>query len=197
MAGHQRGQPRGGQPRLPGLDNPAMCRHPILTVIMGLAGLLTACSPTFNWRESSIGATNLAAMFPCKPETVTRTLPIGNADRDMTMRTCDAGGVTFAVAHARLADPLQVPAALTGWRTSTLAGLGADPALATSQRPQGVAALPQMLVLQAATAPSNRAPRALTAVWFAQGVDVFAAFVMAPTIPADAVEPFFAGLRLR
>lgn len=174
-----------------------MCRYAVFTVTIGLAGLLAACSPTFNWRESTIPATNLAAMFPCKPEIVTRKLPIGNADRDMAMRSCDAGGVTFALAHARLDDPEQVPAVLTGWRASTLAGLGTDPALATSQRPQGVAALPQMLVLQTAPAPSDRQPRALIGVWFAQGADVFAAFVMAPAIPVDAVEPFFAGLRLR
>ena len=39
--------------------------------------------------------------------------------------------------------------------------------------------------------------RSLLGVWFAAGRDVFAAFVMAPEIPSDAAETFFAGLRLR
>lgn len=168
---------------------------PILAV--GFAGLLTACAPTFNWRAQAIGTTGLDALFPCKPETVTRSVPIAGSDRTVAMRSCDAGGVTFAIAHAAVDAPAQVPMVLTAWRTSTLAGLHPDPASTTSQAPSGVPALPQLQVLQATGALPGPKPKTLIGVWFGQGGDAFAAFVMAPNIPAEVVEPFFAGLRLR
>ena len=123
------------------------CCIPIVAI--GFAGLLTACSPTFNWRAQVIGATGLDAMFPCKPETVTRSVPIAGSDRTVAMRTCDAGGVTFAVAHAALEAPAQVPMVLIAWRASTLAGLLAEPASTTSKAPPGLPALPQLQVLRA------------------------------------------------
>lgn len=159
--------------------------------------LLSACAPTFNWRETPIGTSALLAMFPCKPETVTRTLPLAQAEHAMAMRSCDADGVTFAVAHAVLSDPTRADQVLTDWRASTLAGLRADPATATSEVPKGLPVLPRMQVLRAGTAAGDPKPMQLRGVWFASGADVFAAFVLAPQIPAEASDPFFAGLRLR
>lgn len=171
------------------------CRIPILVVV---AWLLTACAPTFNWRTQAIGATGLNAMFPCKPETITRTVPMAGSNRQVAMRSCLAAGVTFAVAHAALDDPAQVPAVLSAWRASALAGLHADPASAASQEaPAGVPALPQLLVLHATGAMPGQKSNTLVGVWFGQGADAFAAFVMAPAVPPEVVEPFFAGLRLR
>lgn len=162
-----------------------------------LLGALSACAPTFNWREQPIENTAMTALFPCKPETITRTLPLAQMQREMAMRSCNAGGVTFAVAHAKLSDPAQAPFVLTDWRTTTLAGLRADPATVSSEPPKGLAALPQLQVLRAAGASSDgQAPR-LHGVWFASGNDVFAAFVMAPKIPDEISETFFAGLRLQ
>ncbi len=160
--------------------------------------LLTACAPTFNWREQAIGSTALTSMFPCKPELVTRSVPIAGLDRSMAMRSCDAGGVTFALAHARLTDPAQAPTVLAAWRASTLAGLQAAPTVVpTSQAPKGLPELPQLLVLRATGAPPGQQSISLIGAWFAQGTDVFAAFVMAPVVPDEVVEPFFAGLRLQ
>lgn len=162
-----------------------------------MLGAMSACAPTFNWRELPIGSTALQALFPCKPETVTRQVPMAQAERDVAMRSCDTGGVTFAVAHAALSDPGQAPAVLADWRASTLAGLRADPASVSSEPPKGLPALPQVLVLRADGAVGDPRASSLLGVWFATGRDVFAAFVMAPAIPPEAAEPFFAGLRLR
>ncbi len=136
-------------------------------------------------------------MFPCKPEIVSRNVPMAGSNRAVDMRSCDTAGVTFAVAHARLTDPVQAPVVLAAWRASTLAGMNADPAVATSEAPKGLPMLPQLLVLQATGAPPGQPVVTLMGVWFAQGADVFAAFVMASAVPAEVVEPFFSGLRLR
>jgi len=168
---------------------------PVLSVC--LFGAVAACAPTFNWRELPIGSTALTALFPCKPERVSRTLSLAQSQRTMVMRSCVTGGVTFAIAHADLPDPAQATAVLADWRASTLAGLRADPASVRSEPPSGLPVLPQMQVLRAARAGGEMPPLFLTGVWFAKGRDVFAAFVMAPVIPAEAADPFFAGLRLR
>jgi hypothetical protein len=165
---------------------------------VSLLGAMVACTPGLNWRVLAIGETSLSAMFPCKPDTVIRKLPIGPDARDMAMRSCDADGVTFAVAHANLADPSQAPAMLAAWRASTLAGLRAQPDTVSSLPPPGLPALPQQQVLRAGRAAGPGGPALqLIGVWFARGADVFAAFVMAPAIPQEAAETFFAGLQLR
>ena len=175
-----------------------MRRCSVPAFVIGLVALLAACAPTFNWREQTIGTTALTSIFPCKPETVTRSVTIAGHDRSMAMRSCDSGGVTFAVAHAGLSDPGQAPMVLAAWRASTLAGLHANPtAVSTSQVPTGLPALPQLLVLHASGAPPGQKSKLLIGAWFAQGADVFAAFVMAPVVPAEVAEPYFAGLRLR
>lgn len=169
----------------------------IAAAAVAMAELLVACTPAFNWRTQAIEPTGLSAMFPCKPETVTRSAPMGGGQRTVTMRSCNAEGVTFAVAHARLADPGQAPAVLAAWRASAIAGLGAKPQEGESVPPAGLPALPQLLSARASGTPSGQAATTLVGVWFAQGVDTFAAFVMAPVVPAAAVEPFFSGLNLR
>jgi hypothetical protein len=162
-----------------------------------LAWLLTACAPTFNWRDVSIDNTAVTALFPCKPETVIRTLPLAGTDQKMTMRSCDASGLTFALAHAHLPDPLQAPTVLTRWRETTLEGLRADPASVSRDTPQGLPALPLLSALRASRGPDSASPLALQGLWFAHGGDVFAAFVMGPTLPPGVRESFFSGLRLR
>ncbi len=174
-----------------------MRRHLALALSVCVVGVLSACAPTFNWRELPIGSTALTALFPCKPQTVTRTVPIANQAHELAMRSCDAAGVTFAVAHAVLADPAQAPSVLSAWRASALAGVGADAVSVSSQPPQGLPALPQLQVLRAARAGGDVQALSLLGVWFAKDSDVFAVFMMAPAIPADVAESFFAGLRLR
>lgn len=172
-------------------------RSRLIVPAVVLAWLLSACSPTFNWRDVPIGSTALTALFPCKPETVTRTLTLADTELKMTMRNCDAGGLTFAVAHARLLTQAQAPIVLARWRETTLSGLRADPASVSRDTPQGLPVLPLLLTLRAARGPDTDPPLALQGVWFAQGADVFAAFVMGPALSDGVPESFFPGLRLR
>ena len=61
-------------------------RAPIMTAAaVAVALALTACSPAFNWRETVIEATQLSAMFPCKPEKAARKVALGGATVELTM----------------------------------------------------------------------------------------------------------------
>lgn len=168
-----------------------------LAIAISVTGLLFACGATFNWRDVTIGATPLMALFPCKPDATERTVPLAGDAQVLTMRSCDAGGATFAIGHARLSDPTQSPRALAQWRDTVLSGLGPVPEAVSLQVPAGSPALPQLLGLSATRDASGGPAQSLQGLWFARGPDVFAAFVLAPVLVTDMTEPFFSGLRLR
>lgn len=168
-----------------------------IVVVLAAIGLLPGCGPTFNWRDVTIGATPLLALFPCKPDDAERTVPLAGVAQPMTMRSCSAGGTTFAVGHARLQDPALAAIVLAQWREATLAGLGPRPVAVSLQLPTDRPSLPQLLSLHASRDPSRQPRQSLQGLWFARGPDVFAALVFAPTLVSDVTEPFFAGLRLR
>ncbi len=159
--------------------------------------LLAACGPTFNWRDVAIPSTALVALFPCKPDDAERTVAMAGEPQTLSMRSCKAGGVTFAVGHTRLKDAAQAAAALSQWREATLAGLGPQPAEVSLQLPADAPALPQLLALQATRDPALAPAQRMSGLWFARGPDLFVALAFAPELPAEATEPFFSGLRLR
>jgi hypothetical protein len=168
-----------------------------IVIILAAIGLLSGCGPTFNWRDVTIGATPLIALFPCKPDDTERSVPLAGQGQPMTMRSCSAGGTTFAIGHARLSDPALAATALAQWRGATVAGLGPQPTEVSLQPPPGSPALPQLLSLRASRDATKEPVQHLQGLWFAHGPDVFAALVFAPTLVRDVAEPFFAGLRLR
>ena len=71
---------------------------------------------------------DLVALLPCKPDRAQRDLAARHRVRapcDMT--GCEAGGATFAVAHASAADAAQAESWLAAWRAQTRAQLAGAP----------------------------------------------------------------------
>jgi hypothetical protein len=164
---------------------------------LSACAVLCACTPSLNWRDVPVGDTALMALFPCKPDDTERTVPLADQAPLVTMRSCKAAGATYAVGHARMADPTRSVPALAQWRDATRDGLGPRPTAVSVRPPPGTPALPQMLALQASSDPSQAPGQTLHGVWFARGPDVFAAFVLGANLTTTATEPFFSGLRLR
>lgn len=76
---------------------------------------LTGCSLSLDWREvRPTEAPNLRAMFPCKPDEVTRSVQMPGlpSKLPMHMLSCQAGGVTWAVSHVKVPSVEDVPATL-------------------------------------------------------------------------------------
>lgn len=159
-----------------------------------VAAISAACSPTFNWREVPVGDAGLVVMLPCKPDRATRAMPLGSAAVAVEVVGCEAGGATFAVAHARAADAAQAEAWMLAWRAATRAQLGdAQPAESPATLPRA-ALQPAPVRLDG----NGRAPAHL--LWFAQvragGVSLYQATVLGRPSAADAVATFDEGLRL-
>ncbi len=162
------------------------------------ATLLAACSPTFNWRDVPVGDAGLIAMLPCKADKANRAVPLGAESVQVDMTGCEAGGATFAIAHASASGPAQAEAWLHAWRTATRAQLGGMQVTETSASVQRATAVPPPLRLDARPAQAGAPVQVL---WFAQSqkdgtVALYQATVLGKPSAADASQTFFEGLRL-
>ena len=168
-----------------------MSRFAFSALLLGLA----ACNPTFNWREIRAERMGLHAMFPCKPDTGSRTVPIAGREVELHVLGCDTGGATFAVLSGDV-DPLSAGEVLAQWQRATLANLHGA---ASREQPFVLAGAFPWTQSQRVTASGMRANGGKVdseAVYFARGSRVFQAVVYAGRMPAEAADTFFAGLRL-
>lgn len=164
--------------------------------------LLSACSPSLNWRETRIADTDLAAMMPCKPANHQRTVPLAGLTVTLQMTACDADGATFAIAHTSIPDSSAAPRVLAEWRKSTLSNMNAKSVRESrdaAESPATPAPLPGASMLAIAQGQrGDGSAVTLHGVWFARGAQVFHAAVYAPTqagnVTTEMTEPFFSGL---
>lgn len=164
--------------------------------------LLSACSPSLNWRETRIADTDLAAMMPCKPANHQRTVPLAGLTVTLQMTACDADGATFAIAHTSIPDSSAAPRVLAEWRKTTLSNMNAKSVRESrdaAESPATPAPLPGASMLAIAQGQrGDGSAVTLHGVWFARGAQVFHAAVYAPTqagnVTTEMTEPFFSGL---
>jgi hypothetical protein len=98
----------------------------ILTTSLLLAAFtLTACSPTYNWRDYSSQDAPFRVMFPDKPSVHKRRIDIGGMPVEMTMTAADVNGTTFAVGSAEAPDAAKAQAALEAMKTALVRNIGA------------------------------------------------------------------------
>ncbi|HEX5737279.1 MAG TPA: hypothetical protein VFY22_02115 [Hydrogenophaga sp.] len=169
-----------------------------LLLVMGLLAL-SACSPTFNWRELRPAGTPLQALMPCKPDTAERTVPLAGVPTQMHMHSCEAGGQTFALAWVDVAEEARVPEVLAGWRAGSLAAIRLDPATAADANTTWPVAVPGAQQLQGLQAtgqdPQGKATQ-MRGAYFSKGTQVFQAAVYGPSLSDEVLATFFEGLRL-
>ena len=191
-----------------------------MVIVLGPV-LLAACNPAMNWRETRIKDTALVAMLPCQPDAGERVVPLGGRNVSLHMTGCDAGGATFAVAHATLDQASAAAAVLAQWRTATLANMGAvssrDVPLGgtfsstssgtSSSTSSGTssgsgvgapsAGLTALMLVTAQGRRKDGSAVAMQGAWFAKDAQVFHAVVYAERISPDVTEAFFSGLKFQ
>lgn len=163
--------------------------------------VLGACSPTYNWRELRLEGAPLLALLPCKPESAERQVPLTHPDAAPTtlhMRSCEAGGQTFALAWARLTDITLAPAAVASWRAASLQSLRVPASQAVNADwPVSVAGATMVVGVQAAGFDHRGQPVQSRTVYFVRGNHVFQAAMYGQQLPEDAQDAFFGGLQLQ
>jgi hypothetical protein len=142
-----------------------------------------------------VAGTTLRMAIPCKPDREARPVELGGAKVELRMFHCVAGGVSFALGHAHLADPTRVPAVLLQWRRATLQGLQVRAATEAAFVPAQASALAGSVRVVVTGSRADGSPLQLQAAWFARGTDVFQGLVYGPELSPALADPFFAGLR--
>lgn len=156
--------------------------------------LLWACNPTFNWRDVRPDGMRLAFLMPCKPVTANKTVQMAGQTAELVLLSCDAGGVTFAVAAANVTDASKAQAAMNQWRVATLANMkAASTAPGASLKLAG--ALNNTQVAKAVGQRSSGQAVTSHAAYFAQGSQVYQAVLYGDAITLDVVDTFFSSLK--
>ena len=161
-------------------------------VLVALAGA-TACSPTFNWRDVRPDDTRLSLLMPCKPDKAQKAVPLGGQPTELMLLSCDAGGVTFAVAVADVKNASKVTATLAEWQSAALANIKAAPTPGAAFKLTGAAI--GAVIVKATGQRANGQAVSSQAVYFAQGSQVFQAVMYADKISPDVTETFFSNLK--
>lgn len=178
----------------PHRDAPAVAAVALAAAAVAIA----ACTPTFNWRDVRIADEGLVALLPCKADRATRAVSMGSESVEVEMAGCEAGGATFAVAHAAAADAAQADAWLRAWQKASRAQMGG------SEVVEAAATLPRASLSPAPWKLMSRgaadAAGATHILWFSQrtavGVSLYQATVLGRPSSPEAVAAFFEGLRL-
>lgn len=159
--------------------------------------ILSACGPTFNWRDTSIAETELTALFPCKPLKASRRLYLGRTEVDLHMASCNTGGVTVAIGHASVPEAAETAGALQKWREATLAGMRAKSSSSSPLVLAGVDQGAHAARTQALGIKPGGGEIVLEAAWFARGNEIFGALMYGAAPSPDVVETFFSSLKFR
>ena len=97
--------------------------------VIAVAGVLAACSPTYDWRTVSNDASGYSVDLPAKPRSDQRDVEIGGAARRMRMQTAEVDDVLFVVGTVALPDarPATQQQALAFLRDGLAHNVGAAP----------------------------------------------------------------------
>lgn len=163
-----------------------------------VAVALMACSPVLDWREAR-PAEGLSVLFPCKPDQFTRQVPIAGAPQAMTLWSCSAGDLTFAVSRVEAAEPARVPVLLQALRTALSANLGGKTAAEMRVEEAAVPGatphpLSQRLVLRGRRDDGTSIEA--QGQFFCHGMRVFQATVIGSRLEPQALETFFSSLKI-
>jgi hypothetical protein len=121
---------------------------------------------------------------------------LAGAAADMTLHACSAGDTTWALGFADVGDPARIAPALSELGAAAMRNVNAAAVQGRPLDVPGMTPNPQSRRLSfAGTRPDGTAVHIHVGV-FSKGTWVFQATVVGPEPPAEAVETFFAALRI-
>ena len=174
-----------------------LCRPRTFLVSLAAAGVLSGCAPALDWREVRPADSQLLLLFPCKPNAQERRVALAGQAVRMTLHACSAGGQTWGLAVADVADPSRVTPAMAEFGASAAANIGAAPARPATFQVRGATpnAGSQRLRLQGKLPDGT--PVKMELAVFTHGTRVFQATVLGEALDTEAVDTFFDALRVQ
>lgn len=167
---------------------------PLLFVLGALA--LVACAPALNWRDVRPEGSGAQLLFPCKPDVQERRVALAGPPVRLTLNACNAGDLTWALAHADVTDPARVGPALAALQAGAAINLGAPPATWTPQAVPGATPQPGSGHARLAGQRPDGQPAQMQVLVFAHGTQVFQASVVGAAVSEEAALAYFTSIRL-
>jgi hypothetical protein len=165
-------------------------------VVLVASNALGGCSPALDWREFEPQDSGVVVTFPCRPDRHARRVTVAGAAARMDMLVCAAEEATYALSFIDVADPAGVTAALADLRAVAASNLGAAAAGPGDAHVRGMTPNPMAARLDFfGRRPDGVAVRQ-QAVFFTKGLRVYQASVVGTHLSDEAVDTFFAGLKL-
>jgi hypothetical protein len=128
---------------------------PLAAAVCAAAFTLSACNPTYNWREVRGTDAPYRIMLPGKPASASRSVTLNGQQVTMTMTAVEVQGATFAVGSAQLSDAAQARNALDAMKNAMVNNIGGT---VRQEKRAGVAATPDEITVEAVGAPAAAAP---------------------------------------
>jgi hypothetical protein len=169
---------------------------PLRVALFTTAALtLSACNPTYNWREVRGSGAPYSVMLPAKPALFTRPINIGGEQTSMTMTAAEVNDITFAVGTAEMPDAAKAKSALNAMKTALLKNIGGT---VRQEKLSGPAAAPTEIAIEAVGTPgSDDQQRLLFARFVAKDKRVYQVIVLGKenAISREAVDTFLTSFK--
>lgn len=81
---------------------------------------LSACAPTYNWREVHGTSTPFTVLMPAKPTTESRAINLSELPVTMTMNVAEVNGAMFAVGTAETPNSTQAATAIKAMKNALI-----------------------------------------------------------------------------
>jgi len=149
-----------------------------------------ACSPNLDWRAFEPEGSGVVVSFPCRPDRQARSVPLAGETVRMEVLVCSAGGTTFALGFADLADPARIGPALAELRSVAAANIGAARPTATPVVVPGMTPNAEAGRVTLSGRKPDDSPIEQQAIFFTKGLRVYQASVIGTPIPPEAAATF-------
>jgi hypothetical protein len=171
---------------------------PALTLVATVVLALSACSPTYDWRNVRGADAPYVVLFPAKPTTYSRPVTIEGTQFEMTMTATEVDRVIFAVGTVLISDPAKVQATLHAMKTALVKNI--DGTIKKEKSVVMPASPIPSVEIEAVGAPGtgNGRPRLLFARFAAKDQRVYQAVIIGRenAVPDEAIDTFFTSFKL-
>ncbi len=105
---------------------PTFLLRMMLPLSMAVLFLLSACSPSLNWRQVEGVDAPFVVLMPAKPSTLSRPIDLDGLPVTMSMTAAKVDGVTFAVGVIVLPDAALAPKALQAMKLALVRNINGN-----------------------------------------------------------------------
>jgi hypothetical protein len=157
--------------------------------------LVSACSPSLNWREVQLPQTDLTAQMPCRPSKHARPVTLGQRARLLNLWSCSTDDATWGLAWIEDVEPDQLGETLIALKQGALNNVRAPDASMAEFRVPGAMSHAQAGRLKTRGQRPDGNPIAQDMALFAKGKTVYQATVLYSSKQSQGSEEFFGALR--